>query len=88
MSRIAELAAWSTLAVDGLLWLLTGMARPGMLALGFRLGPRGRPLRLISIPEFAAPRPGNWRASAIAYDWTIIGFQGGVSMPPLPSRPQ
>lgn len=83
-----------------LFWLLIGMALLGMLALGYQLGLRGRPLRLlaalltamwtiviVSILDLAAPRLGSWRTSAAAYEWTIGGFRGGVTIPPMPQRP-
>lgn len=100
-SSTTERFAYAFTLPPQLFWLLIGMALLGMLALGFQLGLRGRPLRLlaglltatwtiviISILDLAAPRLGSWRTSAIAYDWTIAGFQGGVTVPPLPSRPQ
>ena len=83
-----------------LFWLLIGMALLGMASLGFQLGLRGNPLRvltalltamwtlvIVSILDLAAARVGTLRTSVAAYEWTLDGFRGGVKVPPLPSRP-
>ncbi len=82
-----------------LIWLLIGMALLSTAALGYQLGLRGTPLRLmgtmliamwtlvmIVILDLASPRIGGIRTETTAYDWTLKGFQGGVVIPPLPSR--
>ena len=82
-----------------LFWLLVGMSAIAMSALGFQLGLRQRPLRLLTllllcmwtatttvILDMGSARIGNIRVSTQAYDWTIQGFRGGVTIPPLPSR--
>lgn len=71
-----------------LLWLLISMTLLSMGALGFQLGLRPRPLRLlgavlaamwaaviVEIIDLAATRLGSFRTSAIAYEWTIQSFQ-------------
>ncbi len=81
-----------------LFWMLTGMAVLSMLALGYQLGLRRTPLRLLSflliavwtvvivqILDLASARIGALRTSTAAYEWTIQGFQGGVRIPPLPA---
>jgi predicted benzoate:H+ symporter BenE len=78
--------------------LLGGMALLGMAALGFQLGLRGNPHRILSVMltvlwtvvvvqifDLASPRVGGLRTSAAVYDWTIQGFHGGLQIPPLPS---
>ena len=81
-----------------LFWLLIGMALVSMSALGFQLGLRQRPLRLLSamlvamwtvtiasILDLGSARAGNIRVPTSAYEWTIQGFSGGVTVPPLPA---
>lgn len=81
-----------------LFWLLIGMAVVGMSALGFQLGLKGRPLRLLAvlltamwtlvivdIIDLAAARIGALRTGTAVYDWTISGFAGGVPVPPTPA---
>lgn len=82
-----------------LIWLLIGMALLSMAALGYQLGLRGTPLRLmgtmltamwtlviIVILDLASPRIGGIRTEATAYEWTLKGFEGGIPIPPPPSR--
>jgi hypothetical protein len=84
-----------------LFWLLIGMSMVSMAALGFQLGLRGRPLRLLCalllgmwtatmtiILDMGAARLGSIRVGTHAYDWTIQGFSGGVTIPPLPGAPR
>ncbi|CAH0248351.1 hypothetical protein [Roseomonas sp. CECT 9278] len=81
-----------------LAWLLLGMATLGMAGLGYQLGQRGRPLRVLStllvamwtailvvILDLGSARIGNIRTSTAVYDWTVQGFEGGVSVPALPA---
>jgi hypothetical protein len=81
-----------------LFWLLIGMATVGMAALGFLLGLKERPLRMLAacltamwtvvivdIVDLSAARIGALRNSGSVYDWTIGGFAGGVPIPPLPA---
>lgn len=75
-----------------LFWLLIAMALFGMVALGFQLGLRGSPLRIlsmlliamwtiviVSIFDLASARVGSLRTSTMAYEWTIRGFGTGPS---------
>jgi hypothetical protein len=68
------------------------MALFGMVALGFQLGLRGSPLRIlsmlliamwtvviVSIFDLASARVGSLRTSTMAYEWTIRGFGTGSS---------
>lgn len=93
----AERFAHAQRLPDQLFWLLVGMALLGMAAVGFQLGLRGRPLRVLSmlltamwtvvildILDLAAPRLGTFRTSATVYEWTLQGFQGNPRIPPVP----
>lgn len=75
----------------GLFWLLIGMTCLSMGALGFQLGQRGRPLRLlgallaamwatviVDIIDLAASRLGLFRTSTAPYEWTLESFQSGA----------
>jgi hypothetical protein len=83
----------------GLFVLLIGMALISMMALGFQLGLRGNPHRILAtlltltwtlviveILDLGAGRLGGIRTSAAVYDWTLEGFRGGVPISSLPSR--
>jgi hypothetical protein len=78
-------------------WLLTGMALLGMAALGYQLGLKSKPLRvlvtlltvmwtlvIVNILDLASPRIGAFRTSSVVYEWTQQGFKGGVVIPPPP----
>ncbi len=93
----AERFAFALVFPPQLFWLLVGMSLVCMAALGFQLGLRGRPLRVLTIfllgmwtatttviLDMGSARLGAIRISAQAYDWTIQGFQGGVTIPPAP----
>lgn len=95
----AERFAFSTLFPPQLFWLLLGMSTIAMAALGFQLGLRQRPLRLLTllllgmwtanmtiILDMGAARIGSMRVDTRAYDWTIEGFRGGMVIPPAPAR--
>ena len=95
----AERFAHAFVLPPRLFWMLTGLAMLGMLALGYQLGLRRTPLRLLSlvligvwtvvivqILDLASARIGTLRTSTAVYEWTIQGFQGGVQIPPLPAR--
>lgn len=82
-----------------LFWLLVAMSSVSMAALGFQLGLRQKPLRILTalllamwtgtmtiILDMGSARVGAIRADTWAYDWTIEGFQGGVTIPPAPAR--
>ncbi|MBW6397873.1 hypothetical protein KPL78_08460 [Roseomonas sp. HJA6] len=95
----AERFAFAMLFPPQLFWLLVGMSLVSMSALGFQLGLRGKPLRVLTvlllcmwtatttvILDMGSARLGGIRVGSQAYDWTIQGFQGGVTIPPAPSR--
>ncbi len=78
--------------------LLLGLALLSMGALGYQLGLRGRPLRLIAtlltaawtlviidILDLGAPRLGTFRTTPLAYDWTLSGIQAAIPVPPIPA---
>jgi len=82
-----------------LFWLLTGMSTFAIAGLGYQLGLRAQRLRLLSlvligmwtaiitiILDLGAPRVGDIRVGTAVYEWTLQGFQGGVTVPPLPAR--
>lgn len=94
-----ERLAFSTGMPASLFWLLIGMTVASMAALGYQLGLRGLQVRALSfvlivmwtvvmttILDLGAPRLGSIRASTSPLDWTIQGFEGGVRIPPLPTR--
>jgi hypothetical protein len=93
----AERFAYAFTLPPQLLWLLLTMAVLGMAALGFQLGLRGRPLRVIAtlltfmwtlliidILDLSAARFGSFRTSSAVYEWTLQGFSGGIRIPPAP----
>jgi hypothetical protein len=80
-----------------LFWMLVGMTIASMAALGYQLGLRGLLLRGLSLTliamwtvvmtvilDLGSPRLGNVRTGTAVYDWTIEGFRGGTTIPPLP----
>lgn len=80
-----------------LFWLLVGMTTFSMGALGFQLGLRQRPIRILSlillgmwtatmtiILDLGSARVGDIRIGTQVYEWTLQGFQGGVTIPPAP----
>jgi hypothetical protein len=98
-SATAQRFAFAAQLPSQLVWLLLGMATLGMAALGYQLGQRGRPLRVLStllvamwtailvvILDLGAARMGKIRTSTAVYEWTLQGFQGGVRVPPMPAR--
>jgi hypothetical protein len=87
MSAVVRFAFDKRLPAE-LFWLLIGMTALCMGALGFQLGLRDRPLRvlgailaamwaavIVEIIDLAATRVGSFRTSAAAYEWTIDSFQ-------------
>ena len=95
----AEAFAFEKRLPATLFWLLIGMALLSMAALGFQLGLRGTPLRvmaalmtlmwtlvIIDILDLAAARIGDIRTSTLVYDWTLKGLEGGIVIPPPPGR--
>ncbi|PWS35294.1 hypothetical protein DFH01_22240 [Falsiroseomonas bella] len=93
----AERMAFNTGMPPSLFWMLIGMTLASMGALGYQLGLRGLRLRQLSfvliamwtvvmtvILDLGSPRLGNVRTGSAVYDWTIEGFRGGTTIPPLP----
>ena len=82
-----------------LFWLLVGMSALSIASLGYQLGLRNQRLRILSILlvgmwtavitlilDLGAPRVGDIRVGTAVYEWTLQGFQGGVTVPPAPAR--
>jgi hypothetical protein len=97
-SATAQRFAFETRLPPQLAWLLLGMATISMAGLGYQLGQRGKPLRILStmlvamwtailvvILDLGAARLGNIRTGSAVYEWTLQGFQGGIRVPPLPA---
>ena len=95
----AERFAYDLRLPPQIFWLLVGMTLLSMGALGFQLGLRGRPVRIlvvlltvmwtvviVDILDLASARIGSLRTSAAVYEWTLQGFKGGLTIPPLPSQ--
>ncbi|MXP63561.1 hypothetical protein E0493_09385 [Roseomonas sp. M0104] len=83
-----------------LVGLLIGLALLSMAALGFQLGLRDNPLRvlgavltvmwtviILSILDLGASRIGALRTSAAVYEWTIDSFQTAPKLPSPPRTP-
>ena len=93
-----ERFALSLRLLPQIFWLLIGMTMLSMAMLSYQFGVRGRPLRVlvalltlmwtvvVDILDLASARVGAFRTSTEAYDWTLQGFHGGVTIPPLPAR--
>ncbi len=82
-----------------IVWLLLGLALLTMGALGYQLGVRGRPLRLIAACltaawtmiivntlDLGAPRIGSFRTSPVAYEWNLASMRSPIPVPPLPAQ--
>ncbi|WP_240791018.1 hypothetical protein [Roseomonas sp. AR75] len=95
-SATAEQLAFTTGMPPTLLWMLIGMTIASMGGLGYQLGVRGLSLRVLSVVlmlmwtvvmtailDLGSPRLGSVRTGTAVYDWTMQGFRGGVSIPPL-----
>ena len=95
----AERFAFSIIMPPSLFWLLIGMTMLSMAALGYQFGLRGRSLRWMSlmlmgmwtvvivvILDLGSARLGTIRIGTQAYQWTLQGFQGGISIPTPPAR--
>lgn len=80
-------------------WLLLALTLLSTAALGYQLGLKQEPQRLlalllfamwsaviVNILDLASPRVGNFRADASVYDWTLQSFRGGLTIPALPQR--
>jgi len=97
-SATSQRFAFDTRLPPQLVWLLLGMATLSMAGLGYQLGLRGKPLRVLStllvamwtailvvILDLGSARIGHIRTSAAVYEWTLQGFEGGMRVPPLPA---
>lgn len=93
----AERFAYSFRIPPQIFWLLIGMTLLGMASIGYQLGLRGRPARMLAILltvmwtvvivdilDLGSARIGAFRNDAAVYEWTLKGFQGGVVIPPVP----
>ena len=93
----AERFAFELRLPPQIFWLLVSMTLLSMAALGYQLGLRGGSVRImvalltvmwtlvtVDILDLASPRLGSFRTGTAAYEWTLQGFKGGVSIPPLP----
>ena len=80
-------------------WLLISMTLLSIAVIGYQLGLGGGPLRLlalslivmwtlvvVTILDLASARLGYLRTGTVAYEWTLQGFQGGVTIPPAVNR--
>ncbi len=95
----AERFAFELRLPPQIFWLLIGLTLLGMATLGYQLGVRETRVRLLAVMltltwtivivdilDLAAGRIGNIRTSTAAYEWTLTGFRGGVTVPPAPSQ--
>lgn len=93
-----ERFAFATRMPPQLVYLLMSMALVAMAGVGYQLGLRGKALRFLStllvamwtavlvvILDMGSPRLGSIRTSAAVYEWTLQGFQGGLTIPPAPA---
>jgi hypothetical protein len=96
-SSTSERFAFDFLLPPQLFWLLVMMSCLSMGALGFQLGLRGTPLRVLCVSlivmwtvtmtvilDLGAARLGNIRLAPAIYQWTMDGFSGGAPIPPPP----
>ena len=93
----AERFAYEFKLPPQLIWLLLGLTLLSMAALGYQLGLTSKPVRMlvlaltamwtlviVDILDLASPRLGEFRTGTAAYEWTLQGFEGGVTAQPLP----
>ena len=93
----AERLAFELRLPPQIFWLLIGLTLVGMGTLGYQLALRGPRVRLLAtlltltwvtvivvILDLASARLGYIRTSTNAIQWTLQGFQGGVTIPPTP----
>ncbi len=88
----AERFAFNQRLPPQIFWLLIFMAMTAMGVLGYQIGLRGRPVGLLTVMwtlvivhilDLASARLGSFRTGTAVYEWTLKGFSGGVSIPPL-----
>ncbi len=76
-------------------WLLIGLAVLGMGMLGYQLSLKGSRMPvlaallaltwtvvIVDILDLASPRLGDFRTSVAPYEWTLQGFQSGITVAP------
>lgn len=93
-----ERFAFETRLPMQLFWLLIGITLITLACLGYQFGLRARPLRIlialltlmwtsviVDILDLASGRIGKFRTGTAAYEWALKGYQGGVTIPPLPA---
>lgn len=98
-SATAERFAYSLRLPAQVFWLLLCLTLLSASMLGYQLGIRKKPLRvmagllmitwtiiIVAILDLASPRLGAFRTSADVYRWTLQGFQSGFHIPPLPDK--
>lgn len=92
----AERFAYDFKLPPQLVWLLIGLTLLSMAALGYQLGLTSKSVRMlvlaltamwtliiVDILDLAAPRVGEFRTGVAVYEWTLQGFQGGVTVQTL-----
>lgn len=95
----AERFAFELRLPPQMFWLLMILTLLSTASLGYQLGVRGQPQRvlalllfamwgavIVDILDLASARVGNFRTDASAYVWTRQSFESGVAIPPLPQR--
>lgn len=95
----AERFAFELRLPPQIFWLLVGLTLLGMGTLGYQLALRGPRIRMLAallsltwtavivdILDLASARIGGFRTATAAYEWTLQGFQGGIQIPPPPTR--
>ena len=90
----AERFAFALRLPEQIFWLLIGLTLIGMSMLGYQLGLRDSPLRVLTatlaltwtvvivvILDLAAARIGSFGTPVTAYQWTLEGFRGAPTGP-------
>lgn len=93
-----ERFAFETRLPPQIFWLLIAMTMVSMGCLGYQLGLKEKPARIlvgllslmwtvviVDILDLSAARLGGFRTSAAVYEWTMQGFEGGISVPAAPA---
>jgi len=94
----AERFAYTYKFPPQIIWLLFLLALLSMGGVGYQLGLRGKPLRLIAtlltltwtvvivdILDLGTPRIGTFRTGTAVYEWTLSGMQAPIPQPALPA---
>lgn len=93
-----ERFAFETRLPMQLFWLLVGITLITLACLGYQFGLRAKPLRIlialltlmwmsviVDILDLASGRLGKFRTGTAAYEWALKGYEGGITIPPLPA---